>query len=527
MDQKKKDYGLMKAIGCPNFLVFGYFMIELLVLSFLSCVIGVLLGFLLNYIFVNFSSFPVMTKSINLWFGLLVFGLYSSICIIFGVKPLLKSAKQSPIEAISPIKYYGLIKTDIFKPISKFGATIRIALRSLYRRQDTILRLIFFMSVVFILLTISIAGGQIGSESTQSWISDSDLKYALIIGHSEVVEQFELILSKFSAYKENDPSDFLDPSFRIPDSAIRDLNRIDAPDIEPRLVCSSHVNEISNFTVDPETLATIPIGDRRKAEALVIGVEPEKVSYASYYEGRPLRASDRWQVVIGDSLGQEMFDIPLVQSLEIYDRTFQIVGIRVDPLNNGRVAYVPIESLQNTTGFNGFNLVLARVENSQNREEKIVAIEEIIAKVNDKIIVRDLEKTLEANTNYLDDLWSSITVISLFILIPATLCLLGYWSLLIEEQKEEFGILRAIGLKPRNIISISSIQSSIVLFSSWAIGTSLGVVSTILVLIPDPSITILTVLMILMQLILIPTAIWIMSLLPEKRITDKPTIGYL
>jgi ABC-type antimicrobial peptide transport system permease subunit len=528
MDQKKKDVGLIKAIGCQNTLAFSYFMIELLILSVISCVAGIIIGFIANWIFVNFSGFTVSTKSINLWFGLLVFALYFSICIFFGSKPLLKSARQSPVKAMSPIKYYGLIKTDTFKPVSKFGVTIRIALRSLYRRQDTILRLVVFMSMVFSLLTISIAGGQIGSDTTQKWITNSETKDIVIIGHAEVVDQFELIFSKFSEYKESDSFNYLNPSFRIPDLAISDLNVVlDASDVEPRLIVSNHVHEISNFTVDPETMTTIPIGDKREAEALIIGVEPEKGSYEGYYEGRFLRASDEWQAVIGDSLGQEIFDIPLVQSLEMNNRAFQIVGVRIDPINNGRTVYVPIEPLQNITGFNGFNLIAARVDDSQNREATIITIEEISAKVSDRLAVRDLKKTLEANTSYLDALWSSITVISLFSLIPAILCLLSYWSLLIEDQKREFGILRVIGLKPRNVISISSIQSAIVLISSWSCGTSLGIVATLLILIPEPSITSLTVLTIITQVILVPAAIFIMSLFPAKRITDKPTIDNL
>jgi ABC-type antimicrobial peptide transport system permease subunit len=528
MDQKKKDFGLIKAIGCRNTLVLSYFMIELLILSFISCIAGIILGFLSNYIFVSFSGYPVITKSINLWFGLLVFGLYFLICIMFGSRPLLKSAKQSAVEAMSPIKYYGLIRTDTFKPISKFGATIRIALRSLYRRQDTILRLIIFMSVVFILFTISIAGGQIGSDTTQSWITKSELEDILIIGNSEVVNQYEFTLSKFSEYSEGNSFNYLDSSFRISDLAIRDLNSIlGTSKVELRLAFDSYVYEIANFTVDPETLETLPIGDRREAEALIVGVEPEKVAYAGYYEGRFLRASDKWHAVIGDSLAQEIFDIPLVQSLRFYNRSFQIVGVQIDSVNNGRVVYVPVETVQNITSFNGFNLIVAKIDDSQNREEAINIIEDIIKEGHDELVVRDVKETLEANSNYLDSLWSSITVISLFSLVPATLCLLSYWFLIIEEQKKEFGILRAIGLKPRNIISISFIQSAIVLISSWALGTSLGLVTTLLILIPEPSITIFTVLTVLLGLISVPIAIFVISLFPAKRLSSKSTIESL
>ena len=41
MTQRAKDFGLMKATGCPNSLVFGYFVTELLGLVSVGCVLGI------------------------------------------------------------------------------------------------------------------------------------------------------------------------------------------------------------------------------------------------------------------------------------------------------------------------------------------------------------------------------------------------------------------------------------------------------------------------------------------------------
>lgn len=528
MDQKKKDFGLIKAIGCRNTLVFSYFMIELLILSFASCVTGVILGFLFDYIFVNFSGFPVVQKSINLWFGLLVFGVYFFLSIIFGARPLLKSAKLSPVEAMSPIKYFGLIKTDTFKPISKFGVTLRIALRSLYRRQDSVLRLVLFMSVIFILLTVSVSGGLIASDTTTSWIKEAVSDNTIIVGKSDVCDQYEILLSKFS-----DPSpivdfDYLDPSYLISDAVVETLiSAIDISDVDPRLLASGHVSELSTFTIDPETQATIPIGEKRETDALIVGVQPDKDSHDGYIEGRFLEPSDNWHAAIGDTLSQEIFSKPLIQSLKLFNRSFSIVGVQIDPINNGRVVYIPASTFQNLTGYTRFNIITAKLDSSQNREESIEFIEDIVKELDDQLVVRDLKKTMETNVSYLNSVWSSITIVSLFSLIPASLSLLSYWFLLIEDQKKEYGILRAIGVRPRSIISISSIQSAIVLISSWAAGTSLGIVATLIILIPEPSITIFTVLTVLMILISIPIAIFIISLFPAKRLTSKSTVEIL
>src|SRR5512135_514581 len=50
MTQRTRDFGLIKAAGCPNDLLFGYYMVELLSVTLASCTLGVVLGFILDYI---------------------------------------------------------------------------------------------------------------------------------------------------------------------------------------------------------------------------------------------------------------------------------------------------------------------------------------------------------------------------------------------------------------------------------------------------------------------------------------------
>src|SRR5271157_5367902 len=46
MAQRTRDFGLIKAAGCPNSLVAGYFMTELLATTVAGCGLGILAGFL-------------------------------------------------------------------------------------------------------------------------------------------------------------------------------------------------------------------------------------------------------------------------------------------------------------------------------------------------------------------------------------------------------------------------------------------------------------------------------------------------
>jgi len=101
MAQRTRDFGLIKAAGCPNSLVAGYYMTELLTITFVSCVLGIFLGLLLDFAAANvmFSGYQLP----NLWFPLLVFVAFFVLSVFFGLQPILKASRMSAIKALSPM----------------------------------------------------------------------------------------------------------------------------------------------------------------------------------------------------------------------------------------------------------------------------------------------------------------------------------------------------------------------------------------------------------------------------------------
>ena len=128
------------------------------------------------------------------------------------------------------------------------------------------------------------------------------------------------------------------------------------------LILREPVQEVSNFTIDPDTLATIPVGDSREGDSLIVGVDPQKVTGTWFMKGQFLQADDAWEAVIGDSLATKMFSQPLVQSIRVQDQTFRIIGVCFDPLDNGDVTYVPLKELLNITGVAGPNIVFVKLD---------------------------------------------------------------------------------------------------------------------------------------------------------------------
>ena len=525
MKQRTRDFGLIKAAGCPNGLVFGYFMTELLAVTFLGCVLGLVLGFVADFAVTNILHFQAYQKPPDLWLAPLVFAAFFALALIFGVKPMLDAARLSPIKALSPVQYFGLGTGHKLKPLSRFGLTLKIASRSLFRRQSASIRIMLLLSIVFVLLTVSISGGIIASDTTQSWVESAIGKNIIVIAHNRMGAQYKLLLSKFFGATENGAFDYLDERLAIPDTILQQLNSTpEIATVDARLILKDHVQEISNFTIDPETLVTIPVGDSREGDSLIVGVDPEKVTATWSIKGRFLNTEDALEAVIGDSISQIMFSQPLSQSIRLQNQTFSIVGVCVDPINNGKVTYVPLEQLQNLTNTSNPNIVLVKLDPSADRSATLAQIKDEIASINSDLTVFEVDEVLQKNLSFLGSAWSTVMLLPLFTLTSAALCLIGYTMLAVDEQRQEFAILRATGTKPNAVIAILAVQSLVVLLSSFAVGISLGVITTLLILVPNPVVTTVTLLEVAAWLFTALAGMFLLSLYPAARFAKTPIL---
>jgi len=293
--------------------------------------------------------------------------------------------------------------------------------------------------------------------------------------------------------------------------------------MEARLVLQEHVKEIPGYLFDPETAGTTEVGDHREGESLIVGVEPEKVLSEWFVDGEFLTENRTLEAVIGDSLALIMFSIPLNQSIRLLDRNFDVTGVCLDPINNGNVTYVPLKTLQNATGLLKPNIVMFRV-NSANRTETLSRIMTNVKTINSEFEIFELDEALDKNLSFLGDIWSIIMFLPLFSLIAASLCLIGYVMLAVAEQHQEFGVLRAIGTRPKTVVKIISEQNFIILLSSCAIGIPIGIIITLLILVPEPVVTGYTILEIAGWLLTALVVMFVSSLYPAIKFARKPIL---
>ena len=527
MAQRTRDFGLIKAAGCPNSLVAGYFITELLIVIFVGCVLGICIGFLADFVFAKLVFFGYTLPFF--WFAPLVFITFFALALFFGFQPILKASRMSPVKALSPVNYYGLTIGKKHKAMSRWGLTWRIATRSLFRRQSASIRIVILLSIVFLLLTVSVAGGVIASDTTTSWVQKTVASDTIAIAHTSMGNQYQLLLSKFSGAKEIGDFNYSDPNLAIPNEVIEQLNTLSSLRlVDSRLVVKEHVKEIANFTIDPYTSATFPVGDSREGESIIVGVDPQKLASEWSIKGRFLSGNGDLEAVIGDSISQTMYSPhlskyvvyadPLLESISFQNTNIRIVGVCVDPLNNGLVTYVPLDKLENITGISSPNLLLVKLNNSTDRNAAIAEIRSMVKESNPDLDVFDLSGVVHQNTFFLVSTWQTIMLLPLFTLVSAAMCLVGYMMLAVDEQHQEFAILRAVGAKPRIIVYISAIQSAIVLLSSFAAGISLGIITTLLILMKNPLVTSVTVLEIATWLLAALIGMFIFSLYPAFRL---------
>jgi len=528
MSQRVRDIGLMKAAGCPNDLIFGYFMTELLIVSFFGCLFGVVLGIFADFASTSlFSSFgfQISQGMPNLLLIILVFVMFFAIALIFGAKPILDSTKVEPAKAMSPTYYFGLSRERGFGIFAKSSFTLRLAMRSLFRHKSATFRIVLCLTAVFILVTVAIAGGIIADQTTKSWIEKAMGRNMVLIAHQDMCNQYNLLLSKFHEAKEDMQFNYTDERYLIPEDLLNQLDSTSAiTNVDARLVLKAHVKEVRNYTFNPETGATIPVGDDREGESLLIGVEPGNVLNDWFLEGQFLKDDQAKESMIGDSLAGKIFSMPFVQGIRLYNTTFDIVGVCVDPINNGNVTYLPLETLQNVTGISRPNIAMVRIDSRGNRVEILSQIRANITAVNPEFEVFDLNEALNRNVGFIGYIWRTIMFIPLFSLASAALCLIGYVMLAIAEQRQEFGVLRAIGAKPKTIVKIVSGQSILVLLSSYSVGTAFGIIITLLILVPKPLVTIYTVIEIAGWLIIALAATFLFSLYPAIKFARKPIL---
>jgi ABC-type antimicrobial peptide transport system permease subunit len=171
--------------------------------------------------------------------------------------------------------------------------------------------------------------------------------------------------------------------------------------------------------------------------------------------------------------------------------------------------------------------VFVELDSSIDRATTLEQLKERINATDQDLTVIDINQLLGKSVAFLGSAWSTVLLLPSFTLASATLCLIAYVMLALDEQHQEFGILRAIGAKPKTIVNIVAFQTSVILASSLALGISFGVIATLLILMPQPIVTNFTILQIASWLAVASAIMFFLSLIPAVRFARTPLLRIL
>ncbi len=381
------------------------------------------------------------------------------------------------------------------------------------------------LCVVFVILTVSIAGSIIAQQTTLSWIKEASGQDTIALAHKAMVPQYLSLLSSFTGSGVNESFNYANPELEIPDAIVQQLQAVPGiVKIDERLILKEHLLEWANFTINPETGVTTSVGDKREGDFLVIGVEPENLTISWQTQGRFIKEAEEANVVVGDWLAQRFFGQALVESVQMGGKQFGVVGVCIDPIENGRVVYVPLKQLQDLATVASANFVLIQLNPAVDRNKTLSLINGIVNTANSELATFSLYETVQSNAAFLRLTWSTVMILPIFTLSSAALCLVAYVMLSVEEQSQEFGFLRALGAKPKTVTGIVAIQSSITLLSSMGLGISIGTITTLLILMRNPLVTGSTIVEIGAWLTAALLVMFLLSLVPALRLAKKPLI---
>jgi ABC-type antimicrobial peptide transport system permease subunit len=528
MSGRMQDIGIMKAAGCLSDSIFAYFATELSLLVFLSTLTGIISGiaaFYISTIFLNAVGFSIL-QTLDLGVILVVCIVLIIFSHIFGVSPIRRAAKAKPTEAMSPIYKLGTSAGLGKKVPSRLGLSFKVAFRNLLRRKSATSQAIICLAVVLTLATVTIAGGIVADHTTASYVERAIGRNIVVVGHPILADRYVSLLSRFFEDKELEQIDYLDSEFAISESLVSKMEDIAGVNaVDPRLLLENSVREVPGVILEPiEQTEAIIIGGNRSDEALILGVNPEKVVNDWLIFGRKLGEDEQESTVIGDSLAVNMFSDALNQSIKLFDESlllYDIVGVCVDPLNNGKVVYMPLKSLYKDVGQHGYNLLFLQVDASENMQV-LAQIETEALGENLKVV--ELDAILDKHVNFLNSIWSLVMFLPLFSLATAAISLLSYLMLSISGQQHEFGVMRALGAKPRSIMKIVFSQASIIILVSGVIGISAGLFITFRFMIPDPVISQSALISVSAGLLAVLGLLCVSSLYPALKAVKKTVV---
>ncbi|MFX0033079.1 MAG: FtsX-like permease family protein [Promethearchaeota archaeon] len=493
---KKRDIGIMRALGSVPRKLYGFYLVETYIIFLLGFGIGFLVGIF------SFAIFALILTSFGASFyfhidyfylPILFFSCLLGIFVVpgyilrkFGNQKIVKSfSKEIPYDYDAKKRL-----STIPRWLSRIGFNFKISLLNTIRRKGEFKRyFIVFSTLSLIILTLTLGISVLGS-SAREWINKSQGNKIIVIGHKHVLYNYTLMYNMFSnpnVLVESSNIDFLDNKYLFNSTDLEEIYNLTSINrIDERLIGFANVEELDGYIYYEDGGYEL-IGQQRTGNFPIVGLNSTRLVQNFEIEGSFFTANDSFDyMVIGDGLAYNFFDYALNQGMLIEDlnHIFHISGIVIDCFYSGYCGYIDIEIFREELNFPNqiLNLVLLEYK-EQAYDTLILDLETIINNsLGSEFTYIDLNVIFKQNLDYITTL--SLYPLSLVIVMTIifALSLYNYNKGGVIEKAKDFLIMRAIGSKFRFIKRILFLETLYVLIPSIILSLGLSMILNSIIL---------------------------------------------
>jgi hypothetical protein len=236
----------------------------------------------------------------------------------------------------------------------------------------------------------------------------------------------------------------------------------------------------------------IPEAETGSAQALIVGVNATSAIGDWYTSDGFLQSSDAQNTMIaGDSLVGNIVQMPFnlsqisASQISAFNPRYNVKGALVDPLNAGRVLYVPVQTVQKNLGVSGFNVLLLKVSNDPT---VLSAVTDLASSFG--LVVGSQDAVLNSNLTFLNGTWSYIFLIPILTLALTCGILLSYLATNFSGRFNDYVVLKVLGANVWYRLRLLLWEAWGVLAISMLIAIPVAWAVSIFFLVPDPIVSV-------------------------------------
>jgi ABC-type antimicrobial peptide transport system permease subunit len=483
MVTRRRDIGLMKAMGTLMDSIFDFFMAQSVIVLLVGIIIGLSFGTILYLVGMIWLAGIIPGTQFYMNFPWLQLAIIAVIYIIAGYfsaqKPIYDTVKESPSISLNPDFGMRIRKSGF---LDGLGPAFRIASKGTGRRLKGTKRTVISLFLGFTIASLLWIGGGVVETTSQSYMMRSMGTNIVAIGNPNMLNQYYNAYS-FHGSSLNSSFNYIEPTDMINNSLSTELHDVlGVVATESRLVIYDSVQEGQGVVWNEEFQKYEFIGQQRQGSALLVGVDWTSTLSDWYYEGNIINGSQ--QVWLGGTIANELFDDPTVQYLQVAGNSLEIKALAFDTINGGMMAIMNLATLQEYYGVTGYNLLLAKLDSYDNATINQI---EALAQNYGLSIYRQ-QDVLTENIQDIHAIWILLNPLALMALVGSFLALMNYLLVSIFGRLRDYVIMQSIGAKPSFIAKMVIAEGLDVGLRAGIPALIIGTLLSVYALIPEAAV---------------------------------------